>query len=70
METIVIPAEYRKKQLVPLVPLPEDDDYKAIILLIKLEEHREQGKLLGVKSLCLGREIKSITREEIYEDFR
>jgi len=70
MQTIVIPAKYKDKQLIPLTSLPEDDNYEAVIILIKQEWHKNYNELFNIKPLSLGKELKPIIRSEFYQDFR
>jgi|GEM_PF-2447394 len=72
MQAITILAKYEDKKLIPLTPFPENENekYEAVIILIKEEGPKDYNKLLNIKPLSLGKELKPIIRSEFYEDFR
>ncbi|MGB9722115.1 MAG: hypothetical protein ACPL28_11645 [bacterium] len=70
METLTIPAQYKNKKLKPLTQLPKDGEYEAIIVLIRADKQKNHSRLLKLKPLSLGKELKSLTRGNLYENYR
>lgn len=69
MKTLTFPVQYENEIITPLKPLPKNEKYDGVLILInKKNEPNDWSGLLKLKHLKLGGINSVFRREDFYED--